>query len=154
MLYFKRQGSATYFEVCNKFSHLFMYFGQVMVTICFKSISLKNIGKFVLDHICDTIQYEDLSDTRHLREFYLREIIEILLRQAANLFCCLHLNVKAEIFAEMLENFKPGVDYRSDYFKIINHYYLDSLTLFVGLILVIFCSVLIISCSILLQTLG
>lgn len=131
-----------------------MYFGQVMVTICFKSISLKNIGKFALDHICDTIQYEDLSDTRHLREFYSREIIEILPRQAADLFYCLHLNVKAEIFAEMLESFKPGVDYRSDYFKIINHYYFDSLTLFVGLILVIFCSVLIISCSILLQTLG
>ena len=85
------------------------------------------IANSTLDHNFDTIQYENLSDDKHLMELHFKEILEICTWQAAHLFCCLHLNVKAEIFAEMFENRKPEINNKSDFFNTINHYYLDSI---------------------------
>ena len=67
------------------------------------------IGNSILDYFFDTIQCENLSDARYLREFYLREIHEICTGQAAHLFYCFHLNADGDIFIDMFASFKPEV---------------------------------------------
>lgn len=114
-----------YFETCIAFSHLCMCFAQVTVRMCFNKF--KSIENSFLDYIFDTTRCENLSDAKHLKKFHLRKIVKICKRQAAHLFYCLRFNVKTETFAEMLENFRHGVDYKPDYFKIINQHYLNSL---------------------------
>ena len=113
------------FEACNKPSHFFIYFAQIMLGIYYNKF--RAIENSTLDHNFDTIQYENLSDDKHLMEFHFKEILEIGTWQAAHLFYCLYLNVKAEIFAEMFENLKPEISNKSDFFKAINQYYLDSI---------------------------
>ena len=67
-----------YSEACNKPCHLFMYFAQVMIRIYFSKF--KSIGNSILDHIFGAIQYENLSDARHLRELCLRKLMDICIR--------------------------------------------------------------------------
>ena len=44
------------------------------------------IANSTLDHNFDTIQYENLSDDKHLMELHFKEILEICTWQAAHLF--------------------------------------------------------------------
>ena len=105
------------FEVVNNASHVYVLYMQVMVRAFLNGF--KKISNLTLDYIFDIKQVENISDSRHLREFYFKKISEIGIRKQLFIFF-FQLRVNVDVLVDIFKNFKPDIDYNWKYFKVIN----------------------------------
>ena len=80
----------------------------------------------ILDYVFDSFSVSSLSDSISLKDHYIRQISEFSVRSDSVIFKAFQLSASADVFIEIFNNFKPGIDCDSRYFKIVNCNYLKS----------------------------
>ena len=92
-----------------------------MVRIYFNKFRI--VSNCILDHVFDTLSVSNLSEGVNLKKYCTNLIFRVYVVNTSMLAKTFELHAIASPFCDSFENLKPGIDYNSYYYKIINKFY-------------------------------
>lgn len=90
------------------------------------SIFFSRFSNVIIDYELDKNKSNDTHSCKKLKSHYRSDLFSIFVKRVTFLVCHFQRWLCTDVFREMFNNFKPGIDYNSQYIKIVNEHYLSS----------------------------